>query len=125
MGFKEETLAERNEKAAKARQAQLEKFRARATANESTRVERGAERAAVHAARETRMAGRKADKQAAAERVVQERAAAEVAKLEAEKQAFIAHEKETADNAARKIKAHADQKLARDERYAARKKRRK
>jgi len=123
-GFRDENLADRRDKAAKAKQAQLEKVRAMARDNAPGRAERGAARAAVSLAREARLALRVAEKQAAAGREAREKAAAEAARIEAETLSASALKKEKADHAAREIALNAERKAARDERYAARKKRR-
>ncbi len=65
--FREPSLADRREMAAKARQAILEKARAKSAANDPGFAERQAARRAVGEAREQRAAERKAAKLAAAE----------------------------------------------------------
>jgi hypothetical protein len=116
--FKETTVADRRNTAAAARQAMLEKFKARVRLDDPAMQARLAERAAVAKAREERAAERKAQKEA--ERIARE---VEAKRLEEER---IAAEKE-----ARRIEGEqaiallAEQKAARDARYAARKSRQK
>lgn len=116
--FKETSVADRLNAAASARAAMLEKFKARVNLDDPDLRAKLAERAAVAKAREERIAERKEQKEA--ERLARE---AEATRLEAER---IAAEKE-----ARRIEGEqalallAEQKAARDARYAARKSRRK
>ena len=116
--FKETSVADRLNTAAAAKRAMLEKFKARVKLDDPVVQARIAERAAVARAREERIAERTAQKEA--ERIAR---AAEAKRLEEER---IAAEKE-----ARRIEGEqalallAEQKAARDARYAARKSRRK
>ena len=89
--------------AAKARQALLEKFRARPKPDDPAAVERQAARLAVSHAREARKAERKAAREA------------EAARLQAETA------RQAAEEAAREAALEAERKAARDARYAARK----
>jgi hypothetical protein len=112
--FKETSVADRRNTAAAARQAMLEKFKAKTRLDDPAVQARLAERAAVAKARDERIAERKAQKEA--ERIARE---AEAKRHEEER---IAAEKE-----ARRIEGEqaiallAEQKAARDARYAARK----
>ena len=112
--FKEKGFADRLSTAATARQAMLEKFRARPKADDPAVQARVAGQIGIAKAREERIAQRKAEKEAA--RIAHE---AEMKRLEGER---IAAEKE-----ARRIEGEqalallAEQKAARDARYAARK----
>jgi len=113
-GFKPPDFAERQEAAAKARQAALEKFRAKAAdpalaQRLTARTASAAERREIKNVRDGEKAAKKARD---AERAQQ-----------AERDAAIAAERAKADSAARKRKLEADQKAARDTRYAARKSR--
>lgn len=109
-----DNFSDRLSTAAKARQAMLEKFRAQPKPDDPAVKERLAAQVATAQAREARVAERKAQKEA--ERLAHE---AEVKRLEAER---IAAEKE-----ARRVEGEqalallAEQKAARDARYAARK----
>jgi hypothetical protein len=108
-----ETFNERLTRAADARKAALEKFRARPGPDDPAVLERQAELKAIADAREVRAAERAAARAAAAAK-----AAAEAAALLAEEKARAAEEK------ARAAALAAEQKAARDSRYAARKTRR-
>jgi hypothetical protein len=111
--------------AAKAREAMLARARERLPQNDPEVARRHAERAAIAAARTLRQAAREAEKRAATEARLAEERAAELAAAEA----FAREEEEKAvakraelDKLATLL---ADQKAARDARYAARKARRK
>ena len=112
MAFKD-TFSDRRDAAAKAKQALLEKFRARAPEDDPELQARKEARRAVVEAREQRQAERKRAKEEEAARLAAEKAAAEAeaARLAAEE---IASAKDLL----------AKQKAARDARYAARKQRR-
>jgi hypothetical protein len=94
---------ERLSTAAKARQAALEKFRARPRADDPAVAERQAARLATSQARDARKAAR----------------ALETARLEEE--AIRRTAEEAAEKAAREVTLEAERKAARDARYAARK----
>jgi hypothetical protein len=117
---KNDDFNERLTAAAKARTAMLERFRARPGPDDPAYQERQAELAAIAAARDARAAERKAAREAEAARVLAEKArlAAEQKALAAEQ---AARDREAQNRAAALI---AEQKLARDARYAARKARR-
>jgi hypothetical protein len=100
---KSDDFNERLTTAAKARQATLEKFRARPPADDPTVVEQRASRLATSEARDARKAAR----------------AAETARLEEE--AVRRAAEEVAEKEAREITQEAERKAARDARYAARK----
>lgn len=107
--------------AAKARQAMLDKARAKMAALAENKPERDAERARIARERDEREAARRAEKEAKLRREREEREAAEAARLEAER-----HEREERERAAKEEKGKlaqllVDQKAARDARYAARK----
>ena len=114
MGFKQPDFLERQEAAAKARQAALEKFRAKAAdpalaERLTARTAGAAERKASRTVRENEKAVKKARD-------------AELAQ-QAERDAVKAAERAKAESADRKLKLQAEQKVARDARYAARKSR--
>jgi hypothetical protein len=96
--------------AAKARQATLEKFRARPRADDPAAVERQAARLATSQARDARKAARTAETARLQEQAIRQAAedVARKATVEAEK-------------AAREVTLEAERKAARDARYAARK----
>jgi len=124
MSRKEPGFAERLQTAAKAKQAQLEKIRATALANDAQFTERQAARVETAEARKLRTADRKywnrvtaelRDAQRAAEKARQAQAVTEEkARKDAERAAQV-----EADAVLKK-----DQKAARDSKYAARKARR-
>jgi hypothetical protein len=108
---------ERLSTAAKAKQALLEKFRARPKADDPAAAECNAARLAVSLARDARIAERKAAREAEAVRAQAEaiRQAAEDAARKAAAEA---------EQAAQELAVEAERKAARDARYAARKARR-
>lgn len=122
-GFKETSLADRLSTSAKAKEAQLEKTRKLTRANQEGLPQRQAARAAVAADRDVRAANRKETKRVDADRKVAERVVAEKARVADEAAAHKAREVAAKESAARKIVKDADDKKARDARYAARKKR--
>src|ERR1700722_11968943 len=85
--FREPTFADSQGAAAKARQAQLEKARAKAPANDPLFAEKQAARLAASEARDARVAERKVQKRATEERLAAARAAEETARVAAEKEA--------------------------------------
>ena len=119
------SLADRLGAAGKARQAQLEKARAKAPANDPGFAERQAARRAVRIAREARVSERKAAKLADKIREAEAQAAEEAARAIALIAEQERRDAEAAEQAAREIAIAAERKAARDARYAARKARRK
>jgi hypothetical protein len=111
--------------AQKARQAMLDKARAKMAALNETKPERDAERARIAKDREEREAVRKTEKEARLKREAEERSAAENARIEAERLAAEERERAAHEEKAKLAKLLTDQKAARDARYAARKKRQK
>ena len=111
-GFKHPDFLERQEAAAKARQAALEKFRA--SAADPAFAERQTARTASAA---DRTAVRKARAVAKAEKSALDAEAAKQAERDAAEQAGRA----LAENANRELALRAESKAARDARYAARK----
>jgi hypothetical protein len=119
MSFKAPDLQERQKEAAAAKKAALERFRA--ASNDPTAAQRRTERAAIHEARLTRMAEREVARKAhEAELAVRAAHEAELA-LQAKRAAEDAAARATAEEADRDATLKADQKAARDARYAARK----
>lgn len=112
--FKDDNLNERLQNTAQAKQALLQKLKARPGPDDPIVKERQAKRQAITAAREARAA----EREAAKARAEQERAELE-AREEAERAAV--RERELQDH----IAHEAEQKAIRDARYAARKKRKK
>ncbi len=122
--FRDPTLVDRQTAAAAAKKAALEKFRAQPSPDDPAVLQREAERKAIHDAREQRATERKAT--------------AEARKLELARQAQRDRElaeqaeRETAEQTEREKTQHldgirkllADQKAARDARYAKRQARR-
>jgi len=109
--------------AQKARQAMLEKARAKLAALAETKPDRDAERARIAAEREKREEQRRLEKEARLKRETEERAAAEAARLEAERAAAEEAHRKANEEKTKLAQLLADQKAARDARYAARKSR--
>jgi hypothetical protein len=121
-GFKNsDDFSERLSTAAKARQATLEKFRARPQADDPTVVERQAARLATSQARDARNAARVAETTRLEEEANRQAAeeAARKATVEAEEVARKAAVE--AEKVALEVTLEAERKTARDARYAARK----
>jgi Family of unknown function (DUF6481) len=121
-GFKNsDDFNERLSTGAKARQALLEKFRARPRADDPAVLEQQAARLATSQAREARKAARAADITRLEEEAIR-RAAEEAARKAAVEAEEVARKAAVqAENAAREVTLEAEQKTARDARYAARK----
>jgi hypothetical protein len=109
--------------AQKAKQAMLEKARAKMAALAETKPDRDAERAKIVAEREKREEQRRLEKEARLKREAEERAAAEAARLEAERLAAEEAARKANEEKTKLAQLLADQKAARDARYAARKSR--
>jgi len=116
--FKEKSFADRLSTSNNAKRAMLEKFRAQPKLDDPAVRERLAAQVALAKAREARIAERKAEREA--ERLAHE---AEVARLAEEKAVQEAEERRAEGD--RAIAMLAEQKAARDSRYAARKARQK
>lgn len=112
--FKEKTFTDRLSTANAAKRAMLEKFRAQPKLDDPVVQERLAAQVALAKAREARIAERKAQREA--ERIAHE---AEMKRLAEEKAAAEAEERRLEGD--RAIALLAEQKAARDARYAARK----
>ena len=113
-GFKEKTFNDRLSAAAEARQAALERFRARPSPDDPAVIKKREERMAIAAARERRDAERKVAKEAeAAVRAEQE------AKEKVEREAR--ERREAIEKVIREAAEAAERKKDRDARYAARK----
>jgi len=124
-GFKEKGFNDRLEAAAKAKQAQLERARAKSPQNDPEFAKRQAERKKLAEEREARIAARAAEKAAEAQREAERRAAEEAARIEAERLAAEERERLKREEADKLVQLLAEQKAARDARYAARKTRQK
>ena len=109
--------------AQKAKQAMLEKARAKMAALAETKPDRDAERAKIVAEREKREEQRRLEKEARLKREAEERAAAEAARLEAERLAAEEAHRKANEEKTKLAQLLTDQKAARDARYAARKSR--
>jgi hypothetical protein len=126
--YKMPSAADRITAAANARRAMLEKFQSRPAPDDPAVAERQAALKAVVEARERREAERQAARDAEAARLEAEKAAA-IAKQEAEaaaQAAYVARKNQDAataqaDYKARALALAAEQKAARDARYARRK----
>ncbi|MDB5371356.1 MAG: hypothetical protein JWP20_2914 [Roseomonas sp.] len=117
---KNDTFNDRLTTAAKAKEAMLERFRARPGPNDPAVLEQQAARKAIAEARDLRNAERKVAREAEAAKLAAEKEAQAVVEkaLEAERTALAAAE------AVRAAALPAEQKAARDARYAARQARR-
>jgi hypothetical protein len=115
--FKNASFGERLSTAASAKKAALEKYRAKAEANDSSSAERQAARQAIIAAREIRAAEREKVRLAKAVDDAAAQAARDVL-LKAEQ---AARDAEAAELAERELALEVERKKARDARYAARK----
>lgn len=122
-GFKEKGFSDRLEAAAKAKQAQLERARAKSPQNDPDFAKRQAERKRQAEEREARILARAAEKAAQAKRDAERKALEEAARLQAEKLAEAERLKARREEADRLVALAAEQKAARDARYAARKQR--
>jgi hypothetical protein len=118
--YKNDSFTNRLTSAANAKNALLERFRARPGPDDPAVVARRAEQAAIEAAREIRIAERKATREAEAARLAAEQAAQEEAR-KAQDVELLARK---AEEAARAEQRAAEAKAARDARYAARRARR-
>jgi hypothetical protein len=124
-GFREKGFGDRLGDAARARQAQLERARAKSPANDPEFAARQEARRLAEVARAARQEERRQAKLAALEREAEEKKAAEAARAVELAAEAAAREAEKAELARRAIEREAEQKAARDARYAARKARRK
>ncbi len=120
-GFKETKFNDRLDTAAKARATQLEKARAKDPRNDPAFAERQAARVQAAKEREAREADRKATRLADQQRLAEEAAAAELARIEAEKLAEEERKRKQYEMANKVLADEADRKAKRDARYAARK----
>jgi hypothetical protein len=118
--YKNDSFTNRLTSAADAKNALLERFRARPGPDDPAVVARRAEQAAIEAAREIRVAERKAAREAEAVRLAAEQAAQE----EARKAQDVELLAKKAEEAVRAAERAAEAKAARDARYAARRARR-
>lgn len=125
---KKTSFDDRLSAAARAKKAELEKFRARSGVNDPASAERQAARRVVAAARDARAAERNASRLAAIAREADEKAArdAAVAVEQAARAAAAAADEAASDaelvkQAADAVTLQAERKAVRDARYAARK----
>jgi hypothetical protein len=114
--YKNDDFNNRLSSAANAKSALLERFRARPGPDDPAVIARRAAQAEIEAAREVRMAERKAAKEAEAIRLAAEHAAL----LEEQKAKDVELQARLAADAARAEERAAEAKAARDARYAAR-----
>ncbi len=120
-GFKEKGFNDRLQDQAKARQALLERARAKAPQNDPDFAARQAERKKIAEEREARIAQRAAEKAEALRLEAERKAADEAARIEAERVAEEERLRLRREEADRLVALAAEQKAARDARYAARK----
>ncbi|MGO4571851.1 DUF6481 family protein [Microvirga sp. 2TAF3] len=112
--FKEKDFSKRLSAAASARQAVLEKFKARPSQDDPAVAERRAARQALHSAREQRLTERAEARQA-------DEAAKHAAHEKSLQDEQLAKEAALAEQAHRDATLEVERKAARDARYAARK----
>jgi len=120
-GPKEKTFNDRLADQAKARAAQLERARAKSPQNDPEFAARQAERKRIADEREARLAARAAEKVEQTRLEAERRAAEAAAKIEAERLEAEEREKAKRAEADKLVQLLAEQKAARDARYAARK----
>ena len=125
MSRKEPGFAERLQTAAKAKQAQLEKIRATALANDAQSTERQAARVETAEARKIRAAEHKHSNRVAAELRDAWRAAEKARQAQAVTEEKARKDAERAAQVAADAALKKEQKAARDSKYAARKVRQK
>ncbi len=120
-GFKEKGFNDKLQDQAKARAAQLERARAKSPQNDPDFAKRQAERKKLAEDREARIAQRAAEKAEEARLAAERKAAEAAAKAEADKLAEEDRLRLRREEADRLVALAAEQKAARDARYAARK----
>ncbi len=126
--YKDQSAADRLAEQAKAKKAMLERFRAKPGPDDPEVMARIAERKAIAEARDKRAAERRAAKEAEAARIAADKALIEAEKQReaAELEAYLARKADdaaaaNAEHKARALALAAEQKAARDARYARRK----
>jgi hypothetical protein len=122
-GFKEKGFNDRLQDQAKAKQALLERARAKSPQNDPEFAARQAERKKIAEEREARIAQRAAEKAEQLRLDAERKAAEAAAKAEADKLAEEERLRLRREEADRLVALAAEQKAARDARYAARKNR--
>jgi hypothetical protein len=120
-GFKEKDFNDRLADQQKARQALLDRARKAAPQNDPEFAARQAERKRIAEERDVRLAAKAAEKAAALKAEAERKIAEEAARIEAERLAAEEAEKAKRADADKLVQLLADQKAARDARYAARK----
>jgi hypothetical protein len=120
-GFKEKGFNDKLQDQAKARAAQLERARAKSPQNDPDFAKRQAERKKLAEDREARVAQRAAEKAEEARLAAERKATEAAAKAEADKLAEEERLRLRREEADRLVALAAEQKAARDARYAARK----
>ena len=120
-GFREKGFNDKLQDQAKARAAQLERARAKSPQNDPDFAKRQAERKKLAEDREARIAQRAAEKAEEARLAAERKAAEAAAKAEADKLAEEERLRLRREEADRLVALAAEQKAARDARYAARK----
>ncbi len=113
----------RLEDAQKARAAMLEKSKVRAEEARKKLQDTAGERAAIAAARDERKRLKEEEKRLAADRAIAEAKAAEEARIKAEEEAKVEAARQKEQDLLDHMAREAEQKAARDARYAARKER--
>ena len=123
MGFKDAGFLDRQQAAAKAKQAALEKFRAQPGPGDPEFLEREQARKAVIEAREKRSAEREAARIIREKELAEQRVRDALAAEQAAKEAAERAEQERRDAIEREKVLEGERKADRDARYAARKER--
>ena len=124
-GFKDAGFLERQQAAAKAKQAALEKFRAQPGANDPAVVERERARRAIAEAREARASEREGARLAREKEMAEQRIRAAALAEQAAREAAERTAREQREIADGEVALQAGRKAERDARYAARKARQK
>jgi hypothetical protein len=124
-GFKEKTFNDRLAEQAKARAALLERARAKDPTKDPEFAQRQAERKRIAEEREAREASRSEQKAAALRAEAERKVADEATRIETERFAAAEAERLKREEADKLVQLLAEQKAARDARYAARKTRQK
>lgn len=124
-GLRKTSFTDRIAQAAKAREAQLGRARAKSPANDPDFAKRQAERADIKVSRDARIAQRRAEKLIENENRLTKKLAEATTEMETARSAEVAHQENLLKVAERTAALATQQKAARDARYAARKLRQK
>lgn len=120
-GFKDKGFGDRLSTAAAAKKSQLERFREKPAMDEAAFAEQQAARLAVRVARDERAAERKAARDAAEAKEAAEKLAQETLRAQEAAEKLAGETRDASEKIASDKALLAEQKAARDARYAARK----